>query len=141
MFDLEQSISSWRQQMLAAGIQSPATLEELELHLREETVRQEQLGLDAGQAFEASVRLIGRAGLLKKEFDKSNHSKLVKRIMLISAGITGVLVGPAFVMPAVAQYQHEGAMTINETCLLLLGLGFTLGGGSVAVLSFKKRKI
>jgi len=36
MFDLEQAIIAWRQQMLAAGIKSPVPLEELENHLRDE---------------------------------------------------------------------------------------------------------
>jgi hypothetical protein len=40
MFNLEQSIAEWRQQMLAAGIKTPATLNELESHLREEFERQ-----------------------------------------------------------------------------------------------------
>jgi hypothetical protein len=64
----------------------------------------------------------------------------MKRVIIISAGVIGVLAGMAFVMPAVAQYRHEGAMTLNETCLLLLGFGLTLGGGSVAVFTFRKRK-
>ena len=36
MFNLEQAIAEWRQQMLATGIQTPVPLEELEIHLREE---------------------------------------------------------------------------------------------------------
>ena len=35
MFNLEEKISEWRKQMLAAGIRSPVPLEELEIHLRE----------------------------------------------------------------------------------------------------------
>ena len=34
MFDLEKSITRWREQMLAAGIKTPSPLEELENHLR-----------------------------------------------------------------------------------------------------------
>jgi hypothetical protein len=30
MFDLEQAVAEWREQLRAAGIQSPAPLEELE---------------------------------------------------------------------------------------------------------------
>jgi hypothetical protein len=36
MFDLEQTISEWRRQMLSAGIKTPVPLEELEIHLRED---------------------------------------------------------------------------------------------------------
>jgi 4-hydroxybenzoate polyprenyltransferase len=77
--------------------------------------------------------------MLKREFKKSER-KQMKRVLIISAGVIGVLVGMAFVMPAVALYRSEGTMTINNVGLLLLGFGLTLGGGSVAVFTFKKRK-
>jgi len=139
MFNLEQSIAEWRRQMLAVGIKSPVPLDELESHLREEIQRQMQLGLDAAYALKVSIQRIGDAQSLTGEFKKVER-KQMKRILIISAGMVGILVGMAFVMPAVAQYRHEGAMTLNEICLLLLGLGLTLGGGSVAVFTFRKRK-
>ena len=71
MFELEQSIAEWRRQMLTAGITTPAPLEELEIHLREDVERQAQSGLDAPQAFENSVRQIGHANQLKSEFQKT----------------------------------------------------------------------
>ncbi len=139
MFNLEQSIAEWRRQMLAVGIKSPVPLDELESHLREEIQRQMQLGLDAAYALKVSIQRIGDAQSLTGKFKKVER-KQMKRILIISAGMVGILVGMAFVMPAVAQYRHEGAMTLNEICLLLLGLGLTLGGGSVAVFTFRKRK-
>jgi hypothetical protein len=139
MFDLEKSIADWRQQMLTAGIQTPVPLDELESHLREEIERQTKSGLYEQEAFNVAVRRIGQASMLKTEFKKVER-KHMKRVLIISAGVIGVLAGMAFVMPAVAQYRHEGAMTLNETCLLLLGFGLTLGGGSVAVFTFRKRK-
>ncbi|MGA9778775.1 MAG: hypothetical protein WBS33_10950 [Verrucomicrobiia bacterium] len=139
MFDLEQSIADWRRQMFAAGIKTPVPLDELENHLREEIERQMKSGLGAQQAFATAAERIGQANMLKKEFKKVER-KHMKRVLIISAGVIGVLAGMAFVMPAVAQYRHEGAMTLNETCLLLLGFGLTLGGGCVAVFTFGKRK-
>jgi flagellar basal body-associated protein FliL len=139
MFNLEHSVVEWRKQMLAAGIETPVPLEELEIHLREEIERQMKSGLDEQNTFEISIQQIGQPKALKTEFSK-NERKQMKRVLIISAGVVGVLVGMAFVMPAIAQYKHEGTMTLNEICLLLLGLGFTLGGGSVAVFTFKKRK-
>ncbi|HLX96874.1 MAG TPA: permease prefix domain 1-containing protein [Verrucomicrobiae bacterium] len=139
MFDLEPSIADWRQQMLAAGIQTPVPLEELESHLREDIARQMKSGLNEQKAFEVSVQRIGQPQTIKREFKKVER-KQMKRILIISAGVVGILVGMAFVMPAVAQYRHEGAMTLNEIDLLLLGFGLSLGGGSVAVFTFKKRR-
>jgi hypothetical protein len=59
MFDLEQAISEWRRQMLAAGIKSPVPLEELESHLREEIERQIQSGADGQKALEMASQQIG----------------------------------------------------------------------------------
>ncbi|HSY19433.1 MAG TPA: permease prefix domain 1-containing protein [Candidatus Acidoferrales bacterium] len=71
MFNLESSIANWRRQMLAAGIQSPVPLEELENHLREEINQQIRAGLNEHQAFESAYAQIGRADRLKTEFKKS----------------------------------------------------------------------
>lgn len=70
MFNLEQSIGYWRQEMLAGGIKTPVLLDELEGHLREEVAKQLQSGLLAPQAFEAAVKKIGQAAMLKSEFKK-----------------------------------------------------------------------
>jgi hypothetical protein len=61
MFDLEQSISEWRGQMLAAGIKSPVPLEELESHLQEEIERQIKSGLSEQHVFNLAIREIGHA--------------------------------------------------------------------------------
>ena len=71
MFHLEQSITAWREQMLAAGIGSPVPLEELEAHLREEIDRQLQAGLSESEAFHAAVQNLGPAVPLKTEFTKT----------------------------------------------------------------------
>ena len=71
MPDLESPISEWRKQMLAAGIQSPATLDELESHLREEIGQQMKAGLTEHQAFELATAKIGPATSLGLEFKKS----------------------------------------------------------------------
>jgi hypothetical protein len=140
MFDLNQSITGWRRQMAAGGIKSPAVLDELESHLREDIERRIQAGADNRQAFRMSVEQIGEAALLKAEFERAtnNERKLMKRGLIIGAGIIGVLVGMAFVTPAVAQYQHEGAMSHGEPWLFLLGSVLTLAGCGAAVRGMKK---
>jgi hypothetical protein len=71
MFNLEQAISEWRRQMLAAGLKTPVPLEELESHLRQDVEQQMQLGINAQRAFEIAVARIGQADALKTEFAKS----------------------------------------------------------------------
>jgi hypothetical protein len=71
MFDIEQSITEWRKQMLTAGIKTPVPLEELESHLRDDVEQQIQSGLNAQPALENSVQRIGNANKLKSEFKKT----------------------------------------------------------------------
>lgn len=70
MFDLEQAIAEWRQQMLVAGIKMPVPLEELEIHLREDIAQQTQSGLSEQRAFEIVLKKIGPASELNREFKK-----------------------------------------------------------------------
>ena len=73
MFDLEQSITEWRRQMLAAGIKTPVPLKELESHLREDIEQQMKSGLNAMEAFEVSTKQIGRRDILQMEFAKNSN--------------------------------------------------------------------
>ena len=56
----------------------------------------------------------------------------MKRILKIILGVIAVLVGMGFVMPAVAQWRHEGAMTSSSVALCLLGAVLTLAGVGAA---------
>ena len=92
MFDREQSIMDWRRQMLDAGIKTPAPLEELEIHLREDIERQMKSGLNEQKAFEIAVQEIGKANMLKNEFKKVNavdKAQQRKRAGIIFAAIIG----------------------------------------------------
>lgn len=81
MFNLEQSITEWRQKMLAAGISTPVPLEELENHLREEVERQIKSGLSEPDAFNSAVQQIGRARTLKDEFAKVDEMTEIKEVL------------------------------------------------------------
>jgi hypothetical protein len=74
MFNLEQSIADWRQQMLVAGIKAPVPLDELEIHLREEIERHIKSGSDEQRAFEIAVQQIGPHQVLQMEFAKNTCS-------------------------------------------------------------------
>jgi hypothetical protein len=83
MFDLEQAISNWRQQMLAAGIASPAPLEELESHLREEIAQQIKSGLKEQDAVDSAVLKLGLAHQMNMEFTKIEESEFMKKLRII----------------------------------------------------------
>src|SRR5437868_1700990 len=92
MFNLEQSITDWRKQMLAAGIKTPVPLEELENHLREEIERQTKSGLNQQEAFKISVQQIGRPEIIENEF-KKNESTAMKKI-----GVLATLIGTVIIL-------------------------------------------
>jgi len=80
MFDLEQAITEWRQQMGAAGIKTPVPLEELESHLREDVEQEMRSGLTAEAAFETAVQRVGQPDVLKSEFKKADKTNRFGRI-------------------------------------------------------------
>ena len=75
MFNLEQSISDWRQQMRSAGVKNPEILDELESHLRDDVARRMEAGESKQRAFESAVQSIGEPSLLKHEFVKLGGKK------------------------------------------------------------------
>ena len=75
MFNLEQSISQWRGQMLSAGVKNPDIVDELESHLREDLVHRVQSGESEEQAFKRTVQAVGQTSLLKHEFAKLSGKK------------------------------------------------------------------
>lgn len=52
----------------------------------------------------------------------------MKRILFALAGIVAVLVGLGLIMPAVALFRSQGALSAGNSALLLLGCLMALGG-------------
>jgi hypothetical protein len=117
MFDLEQSVATWRQEMLAAGIKTPRPLEELEMHLREEIERQMKSGLSGQRALEISAQKIGQPRELKSEFKKSERIG-----MKASMGIFGLMMGAALMVPGSIQLHDELVVANGKLALWLLGM-------------------
>lgn len=69
MFNLELSITTWRNEMSGARI-SPDALDELESHLRDDITQQIRSGQDARLAFDAAIERLGCPSALQKEFKK-----------------------------------------------------------------------
>ena len=90
MFELEKAIADWRQRMLTDGIKSPAPLDELESHLREEIERQMKSESNEQQAFEIAVEKIGQASELKIEFKKIGGTMETRLVKLMGAACVAV---------------------------------------------------
>jgi hypothetical protein len=124
MFNLDHAMADWRCQMLSAGIQTPVPLEELEIHLREEIERQMKSGLSEQKAFEISIQQIGQPKALDYEF-KKGETTFMKQNAKIVAGVFGLFIGVALLIPGTVQLRDELVMANGKFGLWLLG-GFFL---------------
>src|SRR5262245_21197847 len=90
MFNLEHSISAWRDGLFASGIDSSALLDELESHLRDDIEHQFSNGADLQLAFDRAVLQMGSPVTLKNEFKKARLGviDLMKHYILNLIGIT-----------------------------------------------------
>jgi len=142
MFDLEKSIAEWRRQMLAAGIQTPVPLEELEIHLREDVEQLAKSGQDKQTAFAAAVEKIGSGHMLGNEFGKVEPRRGSRRLYFFAETIflAGTLLIP-LVTGAQAFFFKDGRfsnMTFGQQTAILaaavifsvLAWGMRLGFGT-----------
>ena len=138
MFDLNQAIAEWRQEMVSDGIKTPALLDELESHLQEDVERQVQLGIGAEEAFRAAAIRLGQPNALTKEFSKVGETNeafmRLKYFFQTLAGIqnpilaTNMNTSSTNAEPAWATYLKSGAFVLPAAALWLF----------VAVFAFPK---
>jgi hypothetical protein len=120
MFNLDQGITAWRQQMVAGGINAPEVLNELESHLRDDVQQQIRAGVAQQTAFDAAVQRLGQASVLKAEFKKGHDSSQL-RLKFI------VFVGSGLLYSGVMSYilvTHE--LTGQERLLGFAALAFSM---------------
>ena len=91
MFDLNQAILQWRQQMAEGGIKSREVLNELESHLRDDIEELMRSGREVQTAFHLAVVHLGTASALQKQFARSlaprkgSRRKLLRGSCFVSA--------------------------------------------------------
>jgi hypothetical protein len=128
MFNLEQSIAEWRQQMLAAGIKSPMLLQELEGHLQEEFERQIKAEINEGNAFKIAAQQIGEAGRIRAEFGKIDADHVSRPLAWIAWGSFVI----SFFLPACNQLWGWQCATLSATSTWGNGGGVALATMTLA---------
>jgi hypothetical protein len=108
MFNLEQSISEWRGQMLSAGVKNSDIVDELESHLREDWARRVESGESEEQAFEGAVQGIGQASSLKHEFEKLSGKKWAWLNKL-----KGIMAGAFVPVPSLSTFTPGARWTLE----------------------------
>jgi len=149
MPNLEQSIVEWRRTMLAARPVSPATIDELENHLRETVDDLIRSGLTEADAFQRAATQLGGAGLLASEFQKLNQGtwlpvKVISAIGLLAALALAALLFARFGAGRLSLLlaSHVFLVTLGYTTTLLIGaLGICfVSHRCFAELSFSRRR-
>jgi len=108
--------------MAGGGIRTPAVLDELESHVREDAERLVRSGADAEKAFEAAVLKIGPASALKDEFKKSCGAAVAEKLMMAMAVL--VLAFGAFLSVATLLLCY---LTATERLMGFIAIGLTFG--------------
>ena len=126
MFNLEHAIADWRRQMLATGIKTPAPLEELEGHLREEIDQQMKSGLGSDRAFEIAAAKIGPPAALENEFKQGGNWRGARFVEL--AGIACGAVAGFFLLWTICVFLfiREANWTSRAFGILALARGLGL---------------
>jgi hypothetical protein len=122
MFDLQQAIAEWRQQLARNGINSPDVLDELEGHLREDVQQQMRSGVGPRQAFDAALQRLGQNDALKTEFKKASGSADVLGNLMV--GVCIVLAGFIVWMSGYTFLQME--LSPSEQVVAYAAVAFTL---------------
>lgn len=134
MFNLEEKILEWRQQMLVSGIKSPVPMEELESHLRDEIEQRMKSGLHTQVAFEVATGQIGPADTLKNEFVKAStpiHEQL-KHFIFNLAGLSNhqlaihMNVNHSDIEPRWTTYAKAGTFLFPAVFLWLFTVAFVM---------------
>jgi hypothetical protein len=79
----DHAISEWRRAMQRAGIDDPATLDELEAHLREEMERRVADGATEEEALRGAMQKLGKPEAIREEFAKElspSRERLKRRL-------------------------------------------------------------
>ena len=144
MFNLEKSITEWRKQMLAAGINKPVLVDELESHLREEIGRLTKSGLTPPDAFEAAVQQIGNAVVLKKEFKKINGISIwLERLMIVIAAVFLAFIifwGGATVVMCFTSFGERLMAAIAMACTVAVAYGWRYAVPFLPVIAGARRR-
>jgi len=90
MFDLNQEILQWRNNLALADILAGSDIDELESHLREEFDQLTALKLSDEEAFLVATHRLGSADGLEAEYEKINRGvKFRNRLLWIVTGVLG----------------------------------------------------
>lgn len=84
--ELEAQIDKWRGYVQRRQAISPADVDELEDHLREQISERQSSGLDDDEAFLVSIKRLGNLDAVSHEFAREHSERLWKQLVLVPEG-------------------------------------------------------
>lgn len=81
--ELEAQIDRWRSYVQRSQAISPADVDELEDHLREQIAERKATGLDDEEAFLVAIRRLGNLDAVSREFAREHSDRLWKQLVLL----------------------------------------------------------
>ncbi len=131
MRDLEEKIAQWRKKMAAGGVKTPAVLDELEGHLREDVQARISAGDSESVAFQTAVARIGSAGALQTEFNKITGAVSLPVLIGASIWISAVVLGLVLFSNRVAA-GTLGPLLFTHVLTITAGYGAAFLVGALA---------
>jgi hypothetical protein len=83
--ELEAQIDRWRGYVQRSRAISPADVDELEDHLREQIADRQATGLDDEEAFLVAIKRLGNLDAVSHEFAREHSDRLWKQLVLVPA--------------------------------------------------------
>ncbi len=131
--ELEAQIDRWRGYVQRSQAISPADVDELEDHLREQIADRQATGLDDEEAFLVAIKRLGNLDTVSHEFAREHSDRLWKQLVLVPEGsddgaappwrelavVLGLAVGAGVAVKAgLAGIENGAALTRNLGLLI-----------------------
>jgi len=118
MFDLNEKISMWRNNLAQSETLGSSDIEELESHLHEEIEQLKTLKLSDEEAFLVATHRLGGTDSLSTEYEKINRGSIFRRrLSLMITGILTYLLATHF------------TTAVSKSCVLLAAKSGITGSG------------
>lgn len=131
--ELEAQIDRWRGYVQRNRAISPADVDELEDHLREQIADRQATGLDDEEAFLVAIKRLGNLDAVSHEFAREHSERLWKQLVLVPEGsddgnaspwrelvvVLALAVGAGVAVKAGAAWIEDGAALMRNLGLLV----------------------
>jgi hypothetical protein len=124
--ELEAQIDRWRGYVQRRQAISPADVDELEDHLREQVADRQATGLDDEEAFLVAIKRLGNLDAVSREFAREHSDRLWKQLVLMPEDPAGAGTPPWRELAIVL------ALAVGAGLAVKAGLTWIDGGGVLA---------